>query len=72
MIEPTVLLDPTASVLGSHLDLIANGTVAVAAAADFPPGKFPADMTGRLIDDHQEHCDICGVWGIHLTGLDVG
>ena len=60
MIEPTVLLDPTRSVEETHLDLIANGTVAVVSAADFPPGKYPTDIVGRLIDDHQEHCDICG------------
>ena len=61
MIEPTVLLDPTRSVKETHLDLIANGTVAVVSAADFPPGKHPTDIVGRLIDDHNEHCPICGV-----------
>ena len=49
MIEPTVLLDPTRSVEETHLDLIANGTVAVVSAADFPPGKHPTDIVGRLI-----------------------
>ena len=61
MIEPSVLLDSTQRVQEEHLALIANGTVAVVSAADFQPGKYPADITGRLIDDHQEHCDICGV-----------
>ena len=36
MAERTVLLDATAEVRGAHLTLIANGTVAVVSAADFP------------------------------------
>ena len=49
MAERTVLLDATAEVRGAHLTLIANGTVAVVSAADFPPGKYPTDIVGRLI-----------------------
>ena len=61
MAERTVLLDATRAVTEAHLTLIANGTVAVVSAADFPPGKYPTDIVGRLIDDHNEHCPICGV-----------
>ena len=61
MAERTVLLDATAEVRGAHLTLIANGTVAVVSAADFPPGKYPTDIVGRLIEDHLKYCpDICG------------
>ena len=45
MAERTVLLDATAAVTEAHLDLIANGTVAVVSAADFPPGKYPTDIS---------------------------
>ena len=38
MAERTVLLDATEAVIGAHQELIANGTVAVVSAADFPPG----------------------------------
>ena len=48
MAERTVLLDATAEVRGAHLTLIANGTVAVVSAADFPPGKYPTDMSPGL------------------------
>ena len=59
MAERTVLLDATAAVTEAHLDLIANGTVAVVSAADFR--KFQEGVVGRLIDDHLENCpDICG------------
>ena len=47
MAERTVLLDATAAVTEAHLDLIANGTVAVVSAADFPPGKYPTDSYHR-------------------------
>ena len=61
MAERTVLLDATEAVIGVHLTLIANGTVAVVSAADFPPGKYPTDIVGRLIEDHLKYCpDICG------------
>ena len=48
MTEKTVLLDATQAVIEAHTDLIANGTVAVASAADF--GKFPPGVVGRLIE----------------------
>ena len=51
MAERTVLLDATAEVRGAHLTLIANGTVAVVSAADFPPGKYPTDIVGRLLEE---------------------
>ena len=61
MAERTVLLDATEAVIGAHQELIANGTVAVVSAADFPPGKYPTDIVGRLLEDHRKHCpDICG------------
>ena len=44
MAERTVLLDATRAVTEAHLTLIANGTVAVVSAADFPPGKYPTDI----------------------------
>ena len=72
MIERTVLLDPTRHVEENHLALIADGTVAVASAADFQPRQFPADITGRLIDDHNEHCPICGVLEYDRTTPDRG
>ena len=37
MAKRTVLLDATEAVIGAHQELIANGTVAVVSAADFPP-----------------------------------
>ena len=61
MAERTVLLDATEAGIGAHQELIANGTVAVVSAADFPPGKYPTDIVGRLLEDHRKHCpDICG------------
>ena len=48
MAERTVPLDATEAVIGAHQELIANGTVAVVSAADFPPGKYPTDNWREL------------------------
>ena len=63
MMVRTVLVDPTRAVQEAHLEQIADGTVAVVSKADFPTknGKYPADITSRLTEDHEKHCpDICG------------
>ena len=39
MAERTVLLDATEAVIGAHLDLFANETVAVRIGGRLPPGK---------------------------------
>ena len=44
--------------VSAHLDLIANGTVAVASAADFK--KYPPAVVGKLADDHGRFCEVCG------------
>ena len=58
MAERTVLLDATQAVIEAHTDLIANGTVAVASAADFK--KYPPAVVGKLVDDHGRFCEVCG------------
>ena len=62
MAERTILLDPTEEVFGKNLDQIADGTVEVWSAADFPIGeKYPAGTVDKLIADYLEFSDgVCG------------
>ena len=62
MAEQLILLDPTEEVFGKCLKEIANGTITVAAAADFPIGeKYPAGTVDKLIADFLEHHEVEGL-----------
>ena len=65
MNEKSLLLDPTAAVQEAHNDLIANGTIAVVSAGRVARARGESPLVMDI-------GDIRGIWGIHLTGLDVG